>query len=78
MAEEKKELILGAPATTTEKPFTLLWVDKAGVELLKGSNAAFSEPLNGLTGQKVADFESFETTNPGPNGEGADTTFSMV
>ena len=78
MSEVKKELRLDAPTSTENTPFTLLWVDKAGVALLQGSNAVFSEPVNGMTGQKVSEFESPETTGGGPSGEGADTTFGMI
>lgn len=72
---EKKEHLIPLPEGQNERPFVLVWAEKAAVEKLKAGNLIFSEDLGGLEANSITAAESFETTG-GPENEGGDTTIS--
>lgn len=76
MTEKEKEHLVPLPEGHEQRPFVLVWAEKAAVDKLKAKNLTFSESVGGLEAKVLGESESFETTG-GPQNEGADTTITF-
>ena len=78
MADKSKKpepILVPLPAGHENRPFVLIWAEKAAAEKLRGSGTAFSEAVRGLTAEHFGEPESAETTGSAP--EAADTTITF-
>lgn len=73
--KKTRKTLVPLPKGHSKRPFTLMWVEQAAAERLRAGDLAFSESVEGLGAQALAEAENFETTGATP--ESADTTITL-